>query len=423
MRHFLFVLFIGFLLTASCCKEETSPFQVDENGVIISQPSLWKYALHESGSFYSNGFFKPTIIYEQKIAIPTTGTDGTQYMSMINTSNGKLEWKWSDVYPGSSSHLIFFGSYQRNSLLTWQQGSVSYCINLENGSTKWRIKREKTFETRIHSYLESNYFTTSYITRPDGYDEHIAYLGDLETGDISEFLKANYSCEYASPFTDNGWVGGIVQINQVPSDDNLLLVTYAEPLPEWQIKSFIGLYNTEIQTWVYERKQLVPPHWNNSVFYTLVHNNRYYANVGKSIVCHDIATGERVWGREFEQDFFFSGFIIEDGKLIANCEDTYTYRLNPNTGSTIWKTKGAGTCSRISYLNGVAYFVGGSTGYLHAVDTENGQVLWRIDASRFESAEASFTTNAVYCIPGEGGAKGKVIALTSMNAYCFEAAR
>jgi outer membrane protein assembly factor BamB len=192
----------------------------------------------------------------------------------------------------------------------------------------------------------------------------------------------------------------------------------------WNFQSYLGLYNLETNDWVYERKIMNEPNlYGVSLAPPVIFNNRFYANIGHELVCHDLSTGERVWKREFEQDFMFSGFIIEDGRLIANCEDTYTYRLDPNTGATIWRTKGAGTCSRMSYLNGVAYFVGGSTGFLHAVDTENGQVLWRIDASRFESAQASFTTNAVYCIPGEGGAKGRVVALTGMYAYCFEAAR
>jgi outer membrane protein assembly factor BamB len=134
-----------------------------------------------------------------------------------------------------------------------------------------------------------------------------------------------------------------------------------------------------------------------------------------------LSTGERVWKREFEQDFMFSGFIIEDGRLIANCEDTYTYRLDPSTGATIWRTKGAGTSSRMSYLNGVVYFVGGSTGYLHAVEAASGRVLWRIDGRRLGGGP--FTTNAVYCVPGEGGARGRVIALTNRYAYCFEAAQ
>ncbi|HPQ35868.1 MAG TPA: PQQ-binding-like beta-propeller repeat protein [Tenuifilaceae bacterium] len=428
MRYIIPIVCLTFLLAVSCCKEVVLPIQVDDEGVIVSVPFQWRYSLHESGQYHENGIFKSSIIYDKNIAIPTTGKDGFQFMSMINSSNGKLEWKWNDVYPGSLGSLDFSQQYIYNNLITWQDFSISlpisYCVNLENGSTHWRIKREKLFYVRLYPFFDTKYFTTSEIDREDGYNETAAYIGDIETGELTEFLRANYSCGYASPFTENGWVGGIVYMNQIPSNDSLLLVTYAEPLPEWQIKSFIGLYNTETETWIYERKQLAPAHWNNSVFSTIINNDRYYANVGKSIVCHDITTGERIWGREFDQDFFFSGFIIEDGMLLANCEDTYLYRINPELGNIEWRIKSAGTCSRMSYLNGVVYYVGGSTGYLHAVDTETGlKTVWRIDASKLGENGGSFTTNAVYCIPGENGEKGRVVALSGRYAYCFEAYR
>ena len=428
MRSIISIVCITFFLTVSCCKEEVSPILVDGEGVVVSIPYHWRFSLHESGQYYENGFFKSAIIYNENIAIPTTAKDGNQCISMINTSKGKLEWQWNEVYPGSLGSLDFYQHYICNNFLTWQVFSISlpisYCVNLENGSTHWRIQREKLFYVRLHPYLGSKYFTTSDIEREDGFNETAAYIGDIETGELSEFLRANYSGDYASPFTDNGWVGGIVHMNPLPSYDSLIVVTYAEPLPEWQIKSFIGLYNTEAEAWVYERKQLVEPHWNAGVQNTpIIYNERVYAAAGNSIVCHDVMTGDQLWRRNFEQDFLFSGFIIEDGMLLANCEDTYTYRLNPHTGATIWRTKGAGTCSRMSYLNGVVYFVGGSTGFLHALDAETGRVLWRIDARRLGEPNGNFTTNAVYCIPGEGGGRGRVVALTGRYAYCFEAAR
>lgn len=418
------MIVFSFLLVVSCCKEETSPFQVDENGVLISQSSLWKYSLHESGTFHSNGYFGPQITYNGRIAIPTTATDGSKSMTMINVSNGKKVWQWNDVYPGSSGHLEFFRIYIFSNLLTWQQGSVSYCVNLDNGETRWRINREAHFANRLHPYLGSYYFTTRYIPREDGYDESAAFLGDIEIGELTEFLRANYSCEYAGPITDNGWVGGIIYLTQVPNNANLLLVTYAEPLPEWKVRSMFGLYNTETKEWVYERKVLAPPLWNTSIFHTpIIFNNKVYADVGNNIVCHDIATGNQLWRREFTQDFFFSGFIIEDGRLIANCEDTRLYCLDPATGSTIWRGEGAGTSSRMSYLNGVVYFVGGSTGRFHAVEVATGKTIWRIDARKLEGKNGYFKTNAVYVLPGEGGKKGKIVVLSHMYAYCFEAHR
>jgi outer membrane protein assembly factor BamB len=141
------------------------------------------------------------------------------------------------------------------------------------------------------------------------------------------------------------------------------------------------------------------------------------------LVCHDISTGEQVWKRPFSQDFMFSGFIIEEDKIIANNENLTLYCLDPESGSTIWTGEGAGTSSRMSYLNGIVYFVGGSDSKFHAVDIETGQTVWRLNAEKLEGYDGKFKTNAVYVIPGESGKKGKVIALTHMNAYCFEAYR
>ena len=425
MKSLKFHFLIGFLLAASCCKQELPPYYVDGEGVIISMPFQWKYSLHATPSNSAFGYVDVPVVYQKNILIHTSDEDGKGRLSMVSGETGKLKWNWNDIFQNTSG-----GDYQISFLLfydnriTWQVGARSYCIDLENGSTFWKKQRENNFAPRIHQYSSGLYFTTSIVTREDGHDESVAYLGDIETGELSEFLRANYSGDYASPFTDNGWVGGIVHMNPLPSYDSLIVVTYAEPLPEWQIKSFIGLYNTEAEAWVYERKQLVEPHWNAGVQNTpIIYNERVYAAAGNSIVCHDVMTGDQLWRRNFEQDFLFSGFIIEDGMLLANCEDTYTYRLNPHTGATIWRTKGAGTCSRMSYLNGVVYFVGGSTGFLHALDAETGRVLWRIDARRLGEPNGNFTTNAVYCIPGEGGARGRVVALTGRYAYCFEAAR
>ena len=293
---------------------------------------------------------------------------------------------------------------------------------MDYGTTYWKILRNLSMPSHLNSYM-NNYVTYSAFTREDGYDEYVALLGNIQTGELSEFLRANLSCEYVAPTTENGSVGGISYINETSNPD-LLLVTYSEPLPEWKLRMMFGLYNTNTEEWVYERKQLVEPHWNAGVQNTpIIYNERVYAAAGNSIVCHDVMTGDQLWRRNFEQDFLFSGFIIEDGMLLANCEDTYTYRLNPHTGATIWRTKGAGTCSRMSYLNGVVYFVGGSTGFLHALDAETGRVLWRMDARRLGEPTGNFTTNAVYCIPGEGGGRGRVVALTGRYAYCFEAAR
>ena len=76
----------------------------------------------------------------------------------------------------------------------------------------------------------------------------------------------------------------------------------------------------------------------------------------------------------------------------------------------------------MSYLNGIVYFVGGSTGKLHAIDVRTGEHVWKINASNLEESDTSvFKTNAVYVFKAEKGNPAKVIALSHLNAYSFKA--
>ena len=119
---------------------------------------------------------------------------------------------------------------------------------------------------------------------------------------------------------------------------------------------------------------------------------------------------------------FITKYCIEEDKIIANNEDEYTYCLNPDTGSILWKTATSGTSGRMSYLNGIVYFVGGATGKLHAIDVSTGKHVWKLDVHKLgEPDNANFKTNAIYVFPKEGNNPAKVIALSHLNAYCFEA--
>ena len=86
--------------------------------------------------------------------------------------------------------------------------------------------------------------------------------------------------------------------------------------------------NTQTKLWEWDRKLLSPPNVNTSVQTPpQIYKGKAYANVGKKIVCHDLASGEQVWSRQFTQDFMFSGFIIEEDKLIGSNEDQMLYCL------------------------------------------------------------------------------------------------
>ncbi len=377
--------------------------------------------LHNNLGFHSNSRFKAPVYYNGNIAIPTTNGENVRQMTLINPDNGETIWSWDDRFQPATEDISIKYYHLYNNLLTYQKGDRSYCINMDNGTTHWKFRRSKPFDVRITPDENNYYFTYSSIINQDGHKEQICYKGNIQTGELTEFLRANLSGSYVS----SEGIGGIIYVNKVPGHDNYLLVTYAEPLPNWEVNSFFGLYDTASGNWVWDRKLLSPPTINTSVFTPpQIYEGKIIANVGKKLVCHDLMTGDQIWSRQFYQDFMFSGFIIAEGKIIANNEDTYTYCLDPETGDIIWKTETAGTSSRISYLNGIVYFVGGSTGRLHALDINTGRHVWKLQSDLLDPEDTySFKTNAVYVIPARDGKPPRVIALTHLYAYCFEAYR
>ncbi len=404
---------------ASCHKDEITPTQTDSNGVFIALPYQWKKSLHLNG-VVSNGYISDAIYYNGNIAIPTTNGGNNKFLTMINPNDGETIWQWNDNYLPYSNQIILFENYQNNNLLTYQTGDRSYCINLDTGTTQWKFRRATPFDVRLYPSHDNNFFNSSYFINNDGYKEQIMTKVDINTGNLTtEVIRANYSGDYVN---DSNYIGGTTQIAKLPNSSNLYAVTYFEHSPIWVVNSYLGLYNTDTQQWVYERKLMAPPTPNSSAYEPKIYNNKLYAWVGKNIVCHNLETGEQIWRRPFPQDFLFSGFIIADGKIIANNEDTFTYGINPENGSILWKTETSGTSGRMSYLNGIVYFVGGSSGVLHAIDTNTGEHVWKIDASKIGEADTNnFKTNAVYVFEAKDGEPAKVIALSHLYAYAFEA--
>ncbi len=415
MKYLLLIL-ISIILTISCSEDDGIGKQTDGDGVIISLPYQWKKPLHENG-VASNGTIRFPIYYKDNIGIPTTNGKDNRFLTLININSGETLWQWNDNYLPYSSQIKISYPYQYNNLLTYQDGGASYCINLDNGSTHWKIKRGVSFNSRLYPNTNETFFYGIPIINDNGYEEWFAFLGNIETGDISEFVRANYSGEYINPAN---LVGAITKILKLPNSTYLYAVVYVEPAPNWVVKPYFGLYDANTKQWVYERIPMIEtPTFNSSVYWPKIHNNKFYASVGKNLVCHDLDTGEQLWIKPFAEDFLFSGFIIEEDKIIANNEDTYTYALHAISGGTVWRTETSGTSGRMSYLNGIVYFVGGSSGKLHAIDVNTGEHVWKLDGYKLDGE--SFKTNAVYVLPAKNGEPAKVIALTHLNAYCFEA--
>ena len=415
---YITTLLVFFTLITNCNQSDTDT-QTDEDGIITSLSYQWKKSLHLDG-VVSNSKFDVPIKYNGNIAIPTTNGSNNRLMTLINSNNGDFIWSWDDRYQPETERIGVYYSHQNNNLLTYQTGDRSYCINLDNGTTQWKFRRESSFDVRLYPSYDGNFFNSSSFVNNEGYSEQIMTKVQINTGNLTtEVIRANYSGDYINP---SNFIGGVTNVTKLPNSSNLYAITYAESSPNWVVNSYLGLYNAITQQWVYERKLMAPPTVNSSAYEPKIYNNKLYAWVGKNIVCHNLDTGEQIWRKPFPQDFLFSGFIIEEDKIIANNEDTFTYCLNPENGTIIWKTESSGTSGRMSYLNGIVYFVGGSTGKLHAIDLSTGEHVWKINASNLgESNTSNFKTNAVYVFEAENGNPARVIALSHLNAYSFEA--
>lgn len=416
MRTLLTVLVSGFFLMASCYKEGIPDNETDKDGIIIALPVQWEKSLHLNG-VVSNSTIRKAIYYNDNIALPTTNGGNNRLLTMINPDSGETIWNWDDRYQLETESIDIKFYYQFSNLLTYQRGTRSYCINLDNGTTYWKILQDSSYDVRVFSNTDNTFFYLIDIINNEDYKEQTAMLCDINTGELSDTIRANFSGNYINPAN---LVGAIQNITKLPNSNHLYAVAYAEPAPNWIVKPYFGLYDSNTKQWVYERIPMIEtPTFNSSVYWPQIYNNKFYASVGKNLVCHDLDTGEQIWSKQFTQDFSFSGFIIEDDKIIANNEDTFTYCLNPNNGIQIWRTETSGTCGIMSYLNGIVYFVGGSSGKLHAIDINTGEHVWKLDGYKLDGE--SFKTNAIYVLPAKNGEPAKVIALTHLNAYCFEA--
>ena len=410
------------LLTLLFACKKDMPLDRTANGVVVSRSYNWKTPQYSGGPSMTGSYFMSPIYYNGNIAVPTIG-EGKQYMTLLDSDNGNILWKWSDLFQPDTEQIDIYYYYQQGNLLTYQKGNRSYCINMDTGATQWKFRRDNYFLVSF-SGLNNDYFSFGSSPAYPNLDVKTLYKGDVQTGSQEEFLVPNFTGIHtmgdrmadvtkAIPYMLNGAQHLVITWQELTSSDY------------WFFQTNLALYNLETNQWIYEKKEMNEPNINGVVLAPLkFYDGKVYANVGKELVCHDIATGAQLWSRSFAQDFMFSGFVIAEGKIVANCEDGYTYGIDPDTGAILWQTRSSGTSGRMSYLNGVVYFVGGASGKLHAIDVASGRMLWAIEAPNLgEDSGNNFKTNAVYVFEAANGNPARVIALSHLYAYSFDAER
>ncbi|QMW01474.1 outer membrane protein assembly factor BamB family protein [Spirosoma foliorum] len=421
----LFVLGSLFLGVFSCHKQEDSVF--DSTGVVIKLPQLWKTSLSNNGALVE-------VVSEAQVTdsrgnfLVGANRDNNRYLVSLNSVTGHIEWEWSDLLPASANATIKDplsinegDYYQKDDRVTFLHGGNTYCLNLQNGTTFWKHQQNLLRSPQVGG-IGNFYFNAGYP--PTSNQGDILYMGNVLTNNLEkELIKPQYDLTGKQDNSgQNGWIKRIIPLTL--NQDTLLCVLYMDPALEgYQYRSAMGLYNLTRNVWVYNRSNLNQASANTNITHARLYQNKVYHASGRSLHCHDLMTGREIWVKSFPQGFGSSGFIIVNDKLFANCEDTYTYCLDAQTGQQVWQEKSAGTSSPISYLNNVIYFLGGGDGRLHAIDATTGKHLWKVVSPDETVNSGAWFYGTCTILPGKEGEKGRVMATTGLSAYCYEAIR
>ncbi len=417
MKQLLIGVFIVGIIASSCEREEVTSTRTDENGVFVELPFIWSSSLSD-GALISGGVHVP--ITWNDYVLFGGWKNNRQVLFLIDSNDGNTLWQWDDlILQDEQLDIRDFHVYDK--YLVVSQASRAYCIDMNNGKSVWRKESQNDLGSLIKG-LGKHYFLSEEITNQSGFLEAIVTVGNASTGEQRELVRPPFTYEYVNSLNRASYLHSLEPFVNA-TDDTLIIMSYGNGLPDWKSDNFLGLYNATQNSWEYSDKSITL----NSIFgagsLTLSSSHKkVYLQSSKKLFCYEVATGKKMWEQTFSEGF--SDMIVVEDKLLANCEDTYLYAFDSDTGRQLWKEKSSGTSSPLAYLNGVVYFTGGGDGLLHAVEVETGKHLWRIHSPDLKINTGAWFKRHIAILPaGTNGKKGRVLTSSYLNAFCYEAAR
>ncbi|MEM6801309.1 MAG: hypothetical protein AAF696_07880 [Bacteroidota bacterium] len=246
-----------FLLHPACRQDEGPDF--DKTGVRTKITPTWTRSLHKEGSFYSNSTISDHLLYKGNPIIATTEGegDGERYINLVDIDTGEDIWKWNDIFLGFGGYIDISYAYIHDDLMWYQKGSRSYTINLEDGSTQRKERFSDSFDRELSGLDQMIFLMGPSVDTLEEFDVQVGYVGNLQNGQIEQFLIPKISQDYIAA---GNQLGGLSNLSPfVMNSDTFLPTVHSETLPDWHIDSYLGLYNFSKKEWVYERLSLVSP--------------------------------------------------------------------------------------------------------------------------------------------------------------------
>jgi outer membrane protein assembly factor BamB len=252
---------------------------------------------------------------------------------------------------------------------------------LSSGLSLWKYKSYRSrFST--NSGIEQTYFTSGSTYEPLG--EEKIYFGIIGSSDEEQLLLEPEYTKVDNPVGSN--LGIITYITPFKTGtDTFIAFGLENPYTDFTTKEGMGstelnLYNITQNKYEY-KKVVVNPNRETRVVADLFYQapNLYFQS---SNYIHGVEamTGKELWRTFLGTAPLTSRMLLADNKLFSACEDRFLYCIDIRNGSILWKEQNTGTCSELSYLNGVVYYLGGGDGLLHAVDAETGKHVWKVSS-------------------------------------------
>ena len=395
---------------------------MNEEGVIIAKATLWSTPLTESKRDLIYTVLRNGVVYDGKVLVPLHMAAG-ESLAMLSAYTGERLWTWNDMTDLDKVGIYIPDHYVYENLLVFPAGKGEvYIVNLDDGSTAAKYVLPNSFVFMI-DVIGNEYFINSEVVASDKTSEGVVFRGTLGQGQPIRLFTPPFLRDTVGRRNAYGTVSQAVPFTDAKGD-SLLTFCYSDPRGDFENNLSSGLYNMSADSFVYTGQVFSEFTEYEANGRLEVYQNRAFASFENEIVCYDLYDGTVLWKKPFDNSFTFSGYIVADGVLLANNEDTYLYGIDPTTGRELWKEKSSGTSSHLVAHNGIVYFVGGGDGLLHAVEIATGKHVWKIRSPDEEKNSGAFFMPFVAIVPpARGGEKAIVVVNSYIGAMAFEAVR
>ncbi len=402
----------------------------DSNGVAIKLPHRWKTSITDNHAKRSEVVIATPIIHDDDKILVGANKESNRAILSLNSNNGNVNWEWNDLLSLLSNDnykdpiaIPRKAYYQSNGKFFFNYSTSSYCIDLITGQTFWKYKSFRS-RTSNNAGIDNSYITSGANYEPR--DDEKIYIGDLTSSQEEQlFLIPEYTSVGNPPVNGQGGLNSIKAFTK--GGDAYLAFGIENPYKDFTSAGWglteLNLYNVTHSKYAYKKVVVNPDRETRGVGDLFYQAPNLYFQSSNFIHGVDAMSGEERWRTYLGSAPLTSRMLLADNKLFSACEDRFLYCVDATTGVLLWKEQNTGTCSELSYLNGVVYYLGGGDGLLHAVDAETGKHLWKVESPDLKANSDAWFYGVCVAVPGKNGNKGVVVATTGLHAYGYEAIR